>query len=106
MIAQKLLTRRQFLAFLPTLPMAIKSKLNVTNESTFNPKFKIGDYVECRFDLEEDPNWYERGEIVGITLESDNGTWDYDFIIRECPEEHFLGLIDQAYEEQLTRFRR
>ena len=105
MIAQKLLTRRQFLAFLPTLPMAIKSKLNVTNESTFNPKFKIGDYVECRFELGEDPNWYERGEIVGITLESD-GSWDYDFIIRGCPEEHFLGQIDQAYEEQLTRFRR
>lgn len=97
---KRLLSRRGFLSLLPIVPMAAIPK-GTQKSNICNPKFNIGDYVECRFHLEEDPNYYERGEIIGITLERD-GVWDYSFIIRECPANWLIGQTDQGYEEQLT----
>lgn len=100
MLSQKRLTRRRFLSFLPTVPMAILGNKQPQKTSFLNPKFNIGDYVECLFPDAEDSSWYERGEIIGIARDMD-GNWDYRFVIRECPHSDWLGLVGEAFEENL-----
>lgn len=106
MLPEKL-TRRQLLFGLSTLPMSMVSKINQVKvrETVCNPKFNIGDYVECHFDRLEDPTYYQRGEVTGITLQQD-GTWDYTLLIRECTDSCFVGASDIAYETELVLLAR
>ncbi len=61
---KRLLSRRKFLSFLPIVPMAVIPTQDAQKPNAYNPQFKIGDYVEYRVLLEEEPNWYERGDVI------------------------------------------
>ncbi|MFM6204743.1 MAG: hypothetical protein ACKPEN_23850 [Planktothrix sp.] len=106
MLPEKL-TRRQLLFGLSTVPMAMANKINriQPRETVCNPKFNIGDYVECKFEEPNSSAYYERGEIISIVLQQ-NGKWDYTFVIRECPESFLIGAHGIGYENELTLLAR
>ncbi len=105
MLSDKL-TRRQLLSILPIVPMAVlRTNSAKVRKTAFSSRFNIGDYVEFRSQDIEDPTYYERGEIAGITLHQ-TGIWDYTFMICECPENDYVGQFSQAYENELTLLAR
>lgn len=105
MIAEKrLLNRRQFLAILPKLPMAILGK---ATHSPSKPKFSLGDYVEMRADCEGVPFW-ERGIIKGIISpdwyrNTTKNQWLYYYEIENTSYgSDFNGQTGESFEDELT----